>query len=270
MPASDSMPALWDAHAHVIGDRASYPLFDGRSYDPPLARLGDYLDLLDRLGIQRGVLVQPSVYGHDHRCLLDALDRAGGRLMGVAVPDPTSSEQDLRALHHRGVRGVRCNLLNPGGLDAASVLRWQTVMRDLRWHVELHAAVADLDLREWVGRFDIPVVVDHMGRPGPDRLDPRSTGLRPLVELVGEGACYVKLSAPYRLSTGPAPWPDVAPLARALLTANPSACLWATDWPHTDTRAPVHIDDLLQALAGWCPDPVERGALMARAAELYG
>jgi 2-pyrone-4,6-dicarboxylate lactonase len=156
-----------------------------------------------------------------------------------------------------------------GGLDAATVLRWQPALRELGRPVELHAAVTRLDLRAWVGRFDVPVVIDHMGRPGPDRLDPRSTGLQPLLELVREGACHVKLSAPYRLSDGPAPWPDVVPLARALLAANPAACLWATDWPHTDTPGRIVSDDLVVALEEWCPAPAQRGALMARVVELY-
>ncbi len=264
------MADLWDAHAHVIGDEDRYPLFPGRSYDPPPAPLEDYLDLLDRLGVHRGVLVQPSVYGHDHRCLLDALERADGRLVGVAVPDPASGERELRALHGRGIRAVRCNLLNPGGLGAGTVLRWQPVMRDLGWHVEIHAAVADLDLEAWIRRFTVPVVVDHMGRPGSDGLDPDSPGLRSLVELVRDDACHVKLSAPYRLSNGPAPWPDIYPLARAFLAANAARCLWATDWPHTDTQPQVHTDDLLEALDEWCPDASEREALMARAGALYG
>jgi predicted TIM-barrel fold metal-dependent hydrolase len=119
------LPAgAWDCHAHIIGDRARYPLAPARSYDPPRAQLGDYLDLLDRCGIERGFLVQPSVYGFDNSCMLDALDRGGGRLLGIAVPAPATTHAQLEALHRRGVRGVRCNLLNAGGLDIATALQW--------------------------------------------------------------------------------------------------------------------------------------------------
>src|SRR5687768_9989244 len=121
----------WDCHAHVIEDPARFPLWPGRSYDPPPAPLSKYLELLDRHAITRGVLVQPSVYGSDNNCLLDALDRADGRLMGIVVPDKDTTAKQLEVMHRRGVRGVRCNLLNPGGLDLETVSAWQPVMRDL-------------------------------------------------------------------------------------------------------------------------------------------
>lgn len=256
--------AAWDCHAHVIGDPVRYPLSPGRSYDPPPAPLDAYLALLDRRGIAGGVLVQPSVYGFDNRCMLDALDRADGRLLGVAVPAPGSSPRDLEAIHRRGVRGVRCNLLNPGGLDPEIVLGWQPVMREMGWHVALHIEVETVgDLRAYLERFDVPVVIDHMGRPEPGRFHPGQ-----LVECVREGACFVKLSAPYRLSGGPPPWRDVTPLARALLSANAAACVWGSDWPHTDNATVVGDDDLFAALAEWCPEPRTRQIVMEEAPRL--
>ena len=262
---STTQDVTWDCHAHVIEDRVRYPLSPDRSYDPPAAPLHSYIEMLDRRGLERGVLVQPSVYGFDNRCLLDALDRAQGRLIGIAVPAPDSSPDQLQAMHRRGVRGVRCNLLNPGGLDTATVIGWQPVLRELGWHVELHIATLGISgLRAYLERFDVPVVVDHMGRPRPGRVDP----FFPLVDLVRDGACFVKLSAPYRLSDAAPPWHDVAPLARALLAANPAACLWATDWPHTDSPLPVHEDDVFEALDDWCPQPGTREILLTQGAKI--
>lgn len=83
---SRSLPGeAWDCHAHVFEDPRIYPLASLRSYDPPPAPLEAYLEMLDRCGLARGILVQPSVYGFDNRCLLDALDRAQGRLLGVVA-----------------------------------------------------------------------------------------------------------------------------------------------------------------------------------------
>ena len=248
----------WDCHAHIIGDRARYPLAPRRSYDPPDAPLDAYLAMLDRRGIARGVLVQPSVYGFDNRCMLDALDRSGGRLSGVAVPDPGSSPQDLEAMHLRGVRGVRCNLLNPGGLDPEIVVKWRHVLRELAWHVVLHIDVAAVDdLRSWLRKFGTPIVIDHMGHPPLGQLQ-----LPELVGCVRDGTCIAKLSAPYRISSEPPPWRDVASLARVLLAANPGACLWGSDWPHTDVASPVQEDDLFAALEAWCPDPATRRTVL--------
>ena len=256
----------WDCHAHVIGDRARYPLAPGRSYDPPDAPLETYLAMLDRRGIARGVLVQPSVYGDDNRCMLDALDRAGARLAGIAVPAPGSSPRDLEAMHARGVRGVRCNVLNPGGLDPEIVVKWQPVLRQLGWHVVLHIDVTAIaGLRAWLTGFGIPVVIDHMGHPPLGRQVPE------LVECVRDGVCVVKLSAPYRLSPESPPWRDVALLARTFLAANPAGCLWGSDWPHTDVTSSVREDDLFAALADWCPDPGTLRSVLADVPRtLYG
>ena len=191
--------------------------------------------------------------------MLDALDRAGGRLFGIAVPSPDASAGDLEAMHERGVRGVRCNLINPGGLPPAVAIEWQPILRALGWHVELQVAIDELDSpAAFVASFGVPVVVDHMGRPSPGRVDPASPSLRALIDLVRDDGCFVKLSAPYRLSSSPAPWPDVTPLARALVAANARRCLWGSDWPHVDTTSDVRMDDLIDALSAWCGDPAER------------
>src|SRR6185436_4722044 len=184
-----------------------------------------------------------------------------GRLRGIAVPAPDATTQDLEAMHERGVRGIRCNLINPGGLSPATVASWQPALRAMGWHVEFHIAVDQL--AGWDGlaqSFDIPVVIDHMGRPTPGLVDPQSPALAQLIDFVRAGRCFVKLSAPYRLSakreSGPVRhsaerdggWADVTPLARALLEANPSACLWGTDWPHVDTAPAVDTSDVIDAL----------------------
>ena len=257
----------WDAHAHVIGSAPEFPFSPGRGYTPPASSLDAYLAMLDRHGLPHGVLVQPSVYGFDNRCLLDALDRAGGRLAGVAVPAPDASAADLEGMHRRGVRGIRCNLFNPGGLSPDVVAGWQPVLRALGWHVEFQLSIVDVpDWTDWLTRFDVPVVIDHMGRPGPGRADPASRHVRPLVDAVRDSACYVKLSAPYRNSGQAPPWPDVTPLAQALVDANSRACLWGTDWPHVDTPAQVRTDNLFDALDAWCPNDAVRHLVMTEAA----
>lgn len=258
-----SRGTAWDCHAHVI-DPDRFPLWPGRGYDPSPASLEAFLAVLDRLRISHGVLVQPSVYHFDNRCLLDALDRAEGRLLGVAVPAPDSTARDLEKMHGRGVRAVRCNTINPGGLDPDRVAGWQPVLRDLGWHVEMHTAVGDIaDLRARVEAFSVPVVIDHMGRPAPGCADPDDPAMQPLIDLVRDGACFVKLSAPYRLSSAPAPWSELAPLAHAFVEANPARCLWGSDWPHVDCRTPVDTDELADVLTAWCPDPDSRRTILS-------
>ena len=252
------LAGAWDTHAHVIGDPARYPLAAGATYQPPRAPLANYLSLLDRCGLAYGVLVQPSVYGFDNSCMLDALDDARDRLFGIAVPAPDATPKDLLTMHERGVRGVRCNLIQPGGLTPDVIASWNSLMRELRWHVELQVHVDRVaDLRSFVSQFGAPVVIDHMGRPG----NASVAGARDLIGLAADGECFVKLSAPYRMSAEDAPWPDVAPLAHALLDAAPAQCVWATDWPHTQFE---NVDEraLLDSLRMWCPDDDMRNAIL--------
>jgi predicted TIM-barrel fold metal-dependent hydrolase len=158
---------------------------------------------------------------------------------------------------------VRCNLVNAGGLEPEVLLRWQPVMQQLGWHIAFQIAAGETaDLRAFLEPFTVPIVIDHMGRPKPGRVDPSEPGLNHLVELIKAGGCFVKLSAPYRLSNALPPWPDVTPLARALIAANPAGCIWATDWPHTQHPDAVREDDLLAALNLWCPDDRIRKAIL--------
>ena len=82
-----------DTHAHVFGPADRFPYADDRSYTPPDAPLEKYLDMLDTLGFERGVLVQGSAHGRDNSAMLDALKRQPSRLRGVAVADATVSPE---------------------------------------------------------------------------------------------------------------------------------------------------------------------------------
>ena len=105
------------------------------------------------------------------------LERAEGRLLGVAVPEPSTEAMDLKALHGRGVRGIRCNLLNPGGLDPDTVLMWQPALQELGWHVEFHIDVDRMgDLQAFLDPFEVPVVIE-VGRKDGTRIAADRIGL---------------------------------------------------------------------------------------------
>src|SRR5258707_2093324 len=99
-----------DCHAHICGPAATFPYAHERIYTPPDATITDYLNLLSSLGVDRAVLVQPSVYGTDNRALLEALQTAGPGVRGIAVVDAAISAADIASLHRAGIRGVRLNL----------------------------------------------------------------------------------------------------------------------------------------------------------------
>jgi predicted TIM-barrel fold metal-dependent hydrolase len=98
-----------------------------------------------------------------------------------------------------------------------------------------------------------------------------------MVELVRSGKAYVKIS----VSAGPRPdYSGFAPLAKALIAANPDRILWGTNWPHPDsvggstTRvSPLfQVDDglVLNQLPLWAPDAAARKKILVdNPAKLY-
>ena len=98
-------PDSVDCHHHVYDHR--FPWDAGAKLQPPEATVAHYRLLQRRLGIYRSVVVQPSSYGSDNRCLMDALAQLGDAARGVAVIDRQMTDADLREMHEAGVRGIR-------------------------------------------------------------------------------------------------------------------------------------------------------------------
>lgn len=255
----------WDTHVHAIGAVDRFPLSPGRGYTPAPAPIEDYVALMDRLGIARAVLVQPSVYGNDNRAMLDALARYPERFVGVAVVAPAIADGELRALHDAGVRGVRANLLNPGGLAWADALDLARRFASLGWHLQIQIDVSTFERFDDISRLPVDVVVDHLGYM-PAAKGVSEPGFQRLLDCVTAGRCWVKLSAAYRLTEWQrGGYEAVAPLARALVGANPDRLLWGSDWPHTDLRSGMPDDgELLNLLADWVDDAATRDAILAR------
>lgn len=286
-PIHTRPPYTCDCHAHVFAP-ARFPYAQQRAYTPPAADVEDLRALHERLSVDRVVLVQPSVYGTDNACMLDAIASLGaGRARGLAVVDlATVTDQALSALHAAGVRGARLNLdVTGGGLASAqqqvrSAVRLRAVPGwSLQVHARLDLVVALLaDFRA----LDMPVVLDHYaGGLLPDRQS--EDLLEKLLRDLHLGHLYVKLSAPYRMgsATGAA---HAARLAREFAAAAPDRILWGTDWPHTGgsgTRGgstgvtePFRIVDnqqVLRDLLDWLPNDDARHRMLVRnPAALYG
>jgi len=265
-----------DTHAHIMGPKASYAYSPARIYTPPDCLLSDYLHMLDTLGVERGVLVQPSVYGTDNTVMLEAMKTAGGRLRGVAVVDENISDEELKALDTAGVCGVRVNIVDvkdrkPGTLPMDSLNALAQRIAPLGWHVELlmHAdEFPDLDLT--FAGFPVDIVLGHLGYLTIGKT-PDDPGFQALLRLVKTGRAWVKLTGPYRITAAPLPYAEVAPYARALLEANHERVLWGSDWPHVMLKGKMPNDgDLADVLFDWIPDASLREQMLARnPAKLY-
>ena len=287
-PVNFDMPAgACDCHTHIHGDPAQFPFFAGRTYTPEMALPEEMAALHKALHMQRVVIVTPSVYGTDNATTLYGMQARGADARGVAVIDDQTPESALDAMDKAGVRGIRLNLATSGVTDpAVGRQRFQTAAERVKgryWHVQINTNLAMITaLKDLVAASPVPVVFDHFGGAKAE-LGLDQPGFADLVELVRSGKAYVKISAGYRVSQLAPDYPDLVPLAQALITANPDRVVWGTDWPHptgtppggkpTDVTPLLQIDDgrLLNQLPVWAPDPAIRHKILVdNPVRLYG
>jgi 2-pyrone-4,6-dicarboxylate lactonase len=262
------VPAMaCDVHAHVCGPESRYPFIPERLYTPPDASPDEFRHMLDALGIERGVLVQPSIYGTDNRAMLDALARDPKRLRGVAVVPFDVADAELERLHLAGVRGARSNIVDlkegKGRLPLEPLRALAGRIKQFGWHVEFLMHVNDFpDLDRQLADFPVDVVFGHLGYvPVAEGLETK--GFAALLRLMRQGKAWVKLTAPYRLTLSAMPYPDVAPFARALVDAAPERLLWGSDWPHVYIRSAMPNDgELFDVFATWVPDAAMRKRIL--------
>lgn len=263
-------PGACDTHAHVVSASSEFPFAAGRSYTPPPAPEAEYLAMLDRMGMSRGVLVQISVYGTDNRYMLDVLERHPERLRGVAVVDADIDDAELERMHRLGVRGVRLNVLFGGGVGFDSMERLAARIAPLGWHMQFLMDVRDLpDLMPRMKTLPCPVVIDHMGHmPVADGIS--APGFKALQQMIGDQGWWTKLSGAYRISDRSDGYPDVTPWARELFKTAPERMLWGSDWPHVAIDPMVDTGLMRNLLAEWLPDDAQRRrVLVDNPARLY-
>lgn len=269
-------PGACDAHAHICGPIESHPYSARRIYTPPDAPLTAYRHLLGTLGVERAVLVQPSVYGTDNSVMLGAMVELGRKhCRAVAVVDDDIAIEALAQLDQAGVRGVRVNVVDvaegKGVLPMAALSRLASRVQRFGWHVEflMHAdEYPDLD-RQFAD-FPVDIVLGHLGYMKTDRglADP---GFQAMLRLMQRGKCWVKLTGPYRISTQSLPHADTVAYARALLEAAPGQVVWGTDWPHVMVKSAMPNDgDLADLLLEWVPEGLREQVLVSNPAKLYG
>src|ERR1700742_264010 len=242
-PVNFDVPAgATDCHTHIHGDVEKFPYFTGRVYTPEPASPEEMATLHKALHIERVVIVTPSVYGTDNSATLFGMKARGPNARGVAVIDDNTPESALDTLGQEGFRGIRLNLATVGTNDFnVGRQRLQGAIERMKrreWHVQMFTTLAMISaIKDIVAASPMPVVFDHFGG-AVAALGPTQPGFADLVELVRSGKAYVKISGAYRSSKLAPDYPDVAPLAQALIAANPDRIIWGSDWPHPDSTTP--------------------------------
>jgi D-galactarolactone isomerase len=261
-----------DCHVHIYDSR--FPTAPNAMLLPPDAHVDGYLVVQRRLGMTRTVLVQPSTYGTDNRCMLSALASMGADARGVAVVDAEVTDQELQHLAAVGVRGVRFNFAMAGaGASVALLKPLSARVADLGWHVQLNVKADQIvQLEPLLTRLASPVVFDHLARIPPETgiAHPAFAVVQRLLE---RGRAWVKLSGAYIESkVGPPSYADVGAIACAFIKAAPQRLVWGSDWPHPSVHAAWPDEAVLfDALCAWAPDDeLRRQILVANPEALYG
>jgi predicted TIM-barrel fold metal-dependent hydrolase len=203
-----------DTHFHIFGPMAQYGFAKNRIYTPPDALLADWQRMAHTLGVERGVIVQPSVYGTDNSVTLANLQAMHGQWRAVVVVEDSITDKELEAMHTLGVRGIRFNVVDvaseKGVLPMHLVRGLAERIAPLGWHVQFLLHVDD--------------------------------------------------------------YPDVTPLAHAIIEANPDRVVWGTDWPHPRHEGEMPNDgEMCNRLLQWIPDSAIRDKVLAvKPAKLYG
>ena len=261
-----------DCHHHIYNAR--YPVDPTATLRPPDALVEDYRALQKRIGTARNVLVQPSTYGTDNRCHLDALATFGPSARMVAVVNDRVSTEELKRMHGLGVRGIRFNLAQAGATTPEMLEPLSKRINELGWHIQINAPAAKIleimpILEEHVPS---PIVFDHLAHiPQPDGVShPLFSKVRSLID---KGRTWVKLSGAYAdTKIGPPSYADSSAVARAYAKAAPERCVWGSDWPHPSEQSKQLPDDalLFDLLTDWVPDEkVRHRILVENPASLY-
>ena len=258
-----------DTHMHIYDSH--YPPAASSLLRPPDATVDLYRRVQSALGLQRVVVIQPSTYGLDNSCTLDAVAEFGADARAGVVVDDHVSDAELQDLTRRGARGARFHMLPGGAVPWEIMPAVANRVAGFGWHIQLQ-----LNGHELIDRFDAlvalptPLVIDHVGRYMPP-VGPDDARFGVLLRLLDTGRCWVKLSAPYESAPDSThEYAAVSRLVHALVEHAPERMVWATNWPHPGQVDPPSISDLSRLAFEWMPDESDRRRILAdNPAELY-
>lgn len=268
--AEPSMPSLalpagsCDAHFHIFGPRARFAFAPERDYTPSDAPKETLFALHARMGIVRGVVVQPNCYDYDNSVTMDAVIAGGGAYRGVALVPIDVGDDELRRLDDAGIRGARFHFMKGrGGASPVEVVEFGKRLADIGWHLQIQMDAARIEeLSPILIRSACPVIIDHMGRIDAS-LGLDQAPFQALLRLIQHENNWVKVSGVDRATRQGPPYADAVPFARKLVGEFGDRVVWGTDWPHPNHGGPIPDDGVLvDCLAGIAPTAGQRQALL--------
>lgn len=227
-----------DSHVHVWKNDPRFPWAADLQTPPARDATPEMLlELMQRGGVERTVIVHVIYYRWDCRYAAESVRAHRQKFMGVCRVDPLSATAAADVDHWvaQGLRGVR---LSPGAGPDGDWIRDRARM-DAIWGraAELKVPLCVLcpieripDVEKVVERYSdrLDVCIDHMADSPIDRPDE----LNKLLALARYRRVYVKISHLWSLSREPYPYRDTHQQVRRLYDAfGPERLMWGTDWP---------------------------------------
>jgi predicted TIM-barrel fold metal-dependent hydrolase len=252
-------PGSWDTHFHVFAPHL-FPYAETRRYTPPAAPVEHFLSVSAALGIDRAVIVQPSVHGADTRVTVDAIAKSDGRLVGVIRADPSLSASDIKRLHAAGVRGVRFAAVDALGetFTAEEFTSMVALVEPHGWVVAMHIEPASLMRHiDMISRVQLPLIIDASARLDP-LLGTDQPAFPVLLDLLSQPNVVLKLTGANRLTAKGVAFESIIAMNRPLIERARKRVIWGSDWPHADVFEANKMPndaDLIDMLLAFAPDP---------------
>jgi L-fuconolactonase len=280
-PDAISAPArrsatIVDSHAHVWAmDPDAYPWQPTQGYIPSEPASPDVLlAAMDNVGANHAILVQPSVYGPDHRFLFNTVRAHPDRFLPVGVVDPAEETAGATArslVKDDGCVGLRVNLsldVQRAAVQAHAPSWAELEALEVPMCVRATPAHHDLVKEILAGHDRARFVVDHLGLPEAGQSE---ATIARLSELARFAHCWLKVAGLTRFSGSAVPYRDVWPVLEAALRLfGASRMLWGSDFPFVDPKggyeAPLRVIQSIPSVSAG-----DRHQLMGTTAcELWG
>jgi predicted TIM-barrel fold metal-dependent hydrolase len=262
-----------DCHHHIYDPRFAYN--PKAMLKPHFATVTDYRALQKRIGTSRNVMVQPSTYGTDNRCVLDVLAQMGPDCRAVCVVNSAVTDDELKKLNAAGVRGLRVQFGLGNPVSAEEIAPLAKRIAPFGWHMQFNMPPEQLPpMEKLLLSLPVPVIIDHLGRA----TDTASAHYNTVRKLLDSGHGWVKVSGAYLYGkSGPPGYADASSAARGYIAAAPERCVWGSDWPHPDATKPAALhpvpmpDDvnLINLFARWVPDEKLRHRILVENPEKF-
>ncbi len=237
---------LVDTHIHIFSpDLKRFPYHANATYRPPARPLDSYLKFVRTARIDHTVIVHAEPYQDDHRLLEHCfrMEPSPGFFKGTCLFDPIAPETPARMeaivkknpgrivalrIHKTQARGAPSTTSGPirdrDLRDPAIKNVWRKA-RSLGLAIQFHFIPCHApQIYGLADEFsDVPVILDHLGRPGQGKPEEYPEVLR----LAKLPKVYIKLCAVSSASQEQFPYRDVKPIVRRAFDAfGPDRFLW--------------------------------------------